>query len=501
MKIKTTRYIILVIFLVSVAFRFFLCAKGGQFFYIDEARFMNGHYLLAHISDCDWTSAIKRITSTYAHTLFIFISAIIEGFRYIYVLVFVDSNAPAFLLADSRIAIEVAAFLLSFASALNILLLYFVVKKSGGTNLQAIIASILLASATSNFYFSRHLLPYDTSITFALIALCFALNRSNSKYNSVLTGLFCGLTTLTYNGYWTISALVWVILIIRSGDRLTKKFEHGIISLLSGISPIILLHVISLLYGGNYLTGMQDWLIATKANQYGDIGIGWKVLISYLWDSEGIVSIIYFISVLSAIYFFFKYRKLELNYKDIGFFSILFIIFTLLFLCDFLKSSVLYGRTIKQITPFFCIALSFPVSVFIENLKSPKQRIFVLVLVLFFGFQILFNFNKCLNLEFPENFISNSNSQQKEYSNMADLTGPNITNTDFNSSLSSFAVINAQTFVPPFTGYRSIPIKEVLLESDHPYNFKPYQYIHYNEQERNQLRQLQLKMKFVELIK
>ena len=82
---------------------------------------------------------------------------------------------------------------------------------------------------------------------------------------------------------------------------------------------------------------------------------------------------------------------------------------------------------------------------------------------------------------------------------MADLTGPNITNIDFNSSLSSFAVINAQIFVPPFTGYRSIPIKKVFLESDHPYNFKPYQYIHYNEQERNQLRQLQLKMKFVEI--
>ena len=187
MKIKTTRYLLLVIFLVSIAFRFFLCTNGGQFFYIDEARFMNGHYLLAHISDGDWTSAIKRITTTYAHTLFIFISAILEGFRYLYVLVFVDSNAPAFLLADSRIAIEVAAFLLSFASTLNILLLYFVVKKSGGTNLQAIIASILLASSTTNFYFSRHLLPYDTSITFALIALIFALKKRNSKMYLFMT--------------------------------------------------------------------------------------------------------------------------------------------------------------------------------------------------------------------------------------------------------------------------------------------------------------------------
>ena len=103
---KTSSYILLFIFFVSVTVRFFFCTNGGQFFYVDEARFMNGHYLLAHISDGDWTSAFKRITTTYAHTLFIFISAIVEGFRFLYILVFIDSSAPAFLLADSRILLK-----------------------------------------------------------------------------------------------------------------------------------------------------------------------------------------------------------------------------------------------------------------------------------------------------------------------------------------------------------------------------------------------------------
>ena len=264
MQNKTTIHILFLIFFISVSLRYFLCTSGGQFFYVDEARFMNGHYLLAHISDGDWTSAIKRITTTYAHTFFIFISAILEGFRYLFVLAFIDSSAPAFLLADSRIAIEVAAYLLSFASSTNIILLYLVVKSSGGTNLQGVIASVMLAASTTNFYFSRHLLPYDISISFALIALIFALKKRNYSLNNVLCGLFCGLTTLTYNGYWTLSALVWLILLYKSKGHLVEKIKCGVISLSTGILPIILLYFISLNYEGNFLEGMQEWLAATK---------------------------------------------------------------------------------------------------------------------------------------------------------------------------------------------------------------------------------------------
>ena len=499
MQSKTSLYILLFIFFVSVTVRFFLCTNGGQFFFIDEARFMNGHYLLAHISDGDWPSALKRITTTYAHTLFIFISAIVEGLRFLYVLSFIDSSAPAFLLADSRIAIEVAAFLLSFASAINIILLYFVVKNSGGTNLQGVIASLMLALSTTNLYFSRHLLPYDVSISFSLIALIFALKNRNSYINNILCGLFCGFTTLTYNGYWTLSALVWIILVYKSSNCLTERIKSGLISLSAGVLPLIILHFISIQYEGNFINGIQEWLIATKENQYGDIGIGWKVLISYLWESEGTVSVLYFASTITAIYFFIKSRKLELNNKDIGFFSVLFIMFILLFLCDILESSVLYGRTIKQTIPFLCFASSYPIAVFLENCKTKKARLLIFSTIIIFGMQVIYNFKNCIEIVFPEDFISISRSQAKDFSNLSDITGPNISNDEFNSSLSNFAVINAQTFVPPFTGNTKIQIKNVFLESDHPYNFKPYQYIHYNIEQRSILRKLKLKMKFVEL--
>lgn len=496
MQNKTTIHILFLIFFISVSLRYFLCTSGGQFFYVDEARFMNGHYLLAHISDGDWTSAIKRITTTYAHTFFIFISAILEGFRYLFVLAFIDSSAPAFLLADSRIAIEVAAYLLSFASSTNIILLYLVVKSSGGTNLQGVIASVMLAASTTNFYFSRHLLPYDISISFALIALIFALKKRNYNLNNVLCGLFCGLTTLTYNGYWTLSALVWLILLYKSKGHLVEKIKCGVISLSTGILPIILLYFISLNYEGNFLEGMQEWLAATKKNQYGDFGIGWKVLIYYLWDSERVVSILYFLSIFTAITFFIKKNRLELNSKDIGFFSILFLIIILICLCDILNNSVLYGRTIKQTIPFFCLAISYPIACLTENFKS---RILIFSSILIFGIQVIYNFKTCLEIEFPNNFILKSSSHKEEFSQFAEISGPNISKLESSSSNHDHAIINAQSLIPPFTGYKNIPIKKIYFESDHPYNFKPYQYIHYRIKERTTLQEIDLKMKFVEL--
>ena len=101
-------------------------------------------------------------------------------------------------------------------------------------------------------------------------------------------------------GLFQYNKLVWTILIFKSSDFIPERFKfYGLISLdIAGVLPLILIQCISLKYDGNFFNGIKEWLIATKANQYGDIRIGWKVLISYLWESEGIVSILYFASAI-----------------------------------------------------------------------------------------------------------------------------------------------------------------------------------------------------------
>ena len=175
------------------------------------------------------------------------------------------------------------------------------------------------------------------------------------------------------------------------------------------------------------------------------------------------------------------------------------LIFILLLLCDILESSVLYGRTIKQTIPFFCLAISYPITCLVENFRSIGSRFIIYLSIFIFGIQICYNFKTCINLVFPENFILKSFSYQKEFSHLTEISGPNISKLESKQCNHDHAVLNAHSLVPPFTGYNDLPIKNILLESDHPYKFKPYQYIHYHIEERRILRDLDLKMKFVEL--
>jgi hypothetical protein len=56
-------------------------------------------------------------------------------------------------------------------SVCNIWLIARIANALGASEIEALFASTLLAMASSFFYFSRHLLPYDVAMTFALAAM------------------------------------------------------------------------------------------------------------------------------------------------------------------------------------------------------------------------------------------------------------------------------------------------------------------------------------------
>ena len=59
---------------------------------------------------------------------------------------------------------------LSQASVLSIALVYAIARRAGRDRVEALIAAALMASAATMFYYSRHLLPYDSSLLLALVA-------------------------------------------------------------------------------------------------------------------------------------------------------------------------------------------------------------------------------------------------------------------------------------------------------------------------------------------
>ncbi len=500
--ILKAEFLLIFTLVISILLRFWLCLKGGQYFFVDEARFVNGHYLLAHFSDGDWHSILKRISTSFAHTLFIFLAAFAEGIRYLYVLCFVNSNASAHLLTQTSVAIESAAFILSFASTANILLLYLITRQLGGSKLQALTASILLFISTTNFYFSRHLLPYDSSISLALIGMYFGSRGNLSLVNNMICGFFGGLATLTYNGYWILSALIWTILILRTPNDWKKRANVAISCALAGISPLLLLHAASAFCGENFLSGMLEWLDGTMDNQNGDFGIGWKVFFSYLWSTERLIFWLYLGGSIIAFKHLRGIPHVPLNHASTGPYCVIFIMGLFFLFSDLVQSSVLYGRTIKQIVPFLCLACSYPLSRILSQTKSNRNLFIALVpCSVILICQFFYNYKQCFDLVFPSQFKNEAFSNFGTASELSSLVGPNIKKLESNYSDVNYTLINCQVLVPPIEGYKPTPEGKVLMSAKHPYTFEPYQYVHYNLSNRTLLKKEVLTMKLVRKLK
>lgn len=149
---------------ISVLSKLLLASKGSQYFAVDEARFLSGHYLLASLADGDFQAMLHRISTNYAHAFFIFFAAFAEGILYIYIDLVNPGDIPAHLLTETRAGIEVAAFVLSFASSISIFLIYVIIRRFGGGQDQALAGAFLMALSTTNYYCARHLVPYDCAI-------------------------------------------------------------------------------------------------------------------------------------------------------------------------------------------------------------------------------------------------------------------------------------------------------------------------------------------------
>src|SRR6185295_5190234 len=59
---------------------------------------------------------------------------------------------------------------LSQASVASIALVYGVARRAGRDRSEGLIAAALMASATTMFYYARHLLPYDVALALGLAA-------------------------------------------------------------------------------------------------------------------------------------------------------------------------------------------------------------------------------------------------------------------------------------------------------------------------------------------
>lgn len=487
----------------STLLRALLVSSGGQTFFVDEARFVNGHYLLSSIVSGSLSESLELILNSPAHTGFIFFSTVTEGLRYLYLFIVTGGTiAPYELTLNPQLGIKIASFILSLPSVMNIALLYAIIRRAGGKEGEALLGAALMSASCSMFYYSRHLVPYDCSIMLSLLALWIGVSSEKKTLHSFVCGFLACLALLTYNGYWILSMVVCGIHILWKKNKATDKLKAIFFTGIGGLTPILILQITSLALGQNYLIDLFAWSKATSGNQQGDFNIGWRVFLQYLWETEHCLLLIWITGLFLSLKALVKNKsKRPLASHNLGTYAF-FVTYLLLILgSDILDTFVVYGRTARMTVPFLCIAVCFPIVGILKGIKS-SQRIavpFLTVITGVFFIQVALNLIPPLRLTFPKEIRTIVKEDYGDVSLTSTYSGKNISAFDHNNSDSRYTLINANKLIPPLIGIKDPPIGRMVLNFKQPYKFKPYQFIHHNEEERQILRNSDLRMTLLQL--
>ena len=193
----------------SLALRVTLALHGGQDYYGDEPRYYRGTVLLNSLRNGEW-EWVRAVLKQPEHAGFTYVALLVAPFHQaLGALAGLGDWSHA---ENIRATLSMAAMVMGLFSTLNLWLIYRLALQAGANRSEAGFALLFAAAANSLFYYSRHLLPYDSSLTFALGGLIFSISGTTRR-RQFLAGCCAALTFQIYNGYWFLVPLLGLALL------------------------------------------------------------------------------------------------------------------------------------------------------------------------------------------------------------------------------------------------------------------------------------------------
>ena len=475
-----------IIVLFSILVRSVLSFKGGQMFWFDEMRFWNGYYILTTIADYEYLNGLKIFITNFDHTLFQIFSIVLQGIRYFICKTFIDGDLQPYMLMESGIGLNICTSLLSCTFAFSIIMMNKILVIIGANKNLRIKIICCFAMSCSLIPYSRHLLPYDLAISIYLLSIYLILNKSY-----LVAGAACMFSILMYNGYSALfyaTVLFSILFIISNETKLFLKIRNYFIGV---ASILVVLQLFGYIVNINYLHGLLEWKNYAQLVQQGDFGIGYKIFFEYLWETESLFVIILILPII-----FFKQLIFHYHTKNILFLGLFFcssIFFILILQSDIIGKAVLYSRTINQIIPFLCIICGCGIYHFLSIKRINKYKIYFFLFGLFVW---IYNFTPIIQMRFPSEikqktkFSANKIYDKSEFSKHKNESIIKLENE--NNQL----LINCSQIFPGIKYYTKYNLSNVKWTIKHPYQYKQYQFMHFNKLERDLLERYPPEIRF-----
>ena len=480
-------------FLLRVA----LVVRGGQYFFPDEARFDRALEFARLTWSGEFASALSYLAERGDHVGWVAIGALPASMQLVLGGL---AGRPAEDFA------YLAAILLSGASVGCIFLTYLISRRLGAPGREALLAAFLAACATSLFYWSRHLLPYDTALLIGLVGVWVALVRRDGHGRSVAAGLLAGATFLVYNGYWTLALAILVLRTVVGASSVRHAAVRAVLAGAAFLLPVAIPLIVSAVAGTDGLAHMRAF---SGSVTQGDWGEGFTLPVEYLWHAEHLQALAFGAAALASCFWaaklgqsrpeaFVSIRSTLVGEGPwrpgstalIGSAVALAILGALAIDAALLRVFVVYGRLVRQVVPFLCIATAFAIVWMLSSRPRPEWAWAALVAAI--AGQAMYNFARPFREEFPRDLEARL-FQFAPMGYALSVDGPELRGPGADGR---FVLVNAQYLHPPRGPGTQTPGTTVLVVP-HPLTYRPYQYEGFRRHERRILRSNDISIRLV----
>jgi len=475
------RSLVLLLALASLL-RLVLVVQGGQLYWPDERLYTQ----VLDIFDLHrgrWIEIVRALFSTQDHLGFALISAVPAAIQF---------ELGHALSRSGNGLMMLPGLALSQASVISIALVYAIARRAGRDHVEALIAAALMASAATMFYYSRHLLPYDSSLTLGLAALWCALGTS--RRDSLLCGAAASAAFATYNGYWLLVGVVLLVHILHEGRTTIRSALLRAVFAGAGflLVPAAIM-LVELATGAPLLFSGMRRLAGTVTDGYAPEGFSapW----AYLWHAEHGLLLAWVAAVLFVILGTTDWNSRRRHAAALWVIAAAFIYLGLGFTSAVLHVFVVMGRQSRQIVPFLCLATAAAAVELLERKRWPSWLVAACVAALVL--QTGWNFRQPLQQRFPRDVISEITAKYGPIDFDNTIEGPPLAREHVESQ---WVLFNAQHLYHPRAPRPPLPASLVeVMRFRHPLQYLPYQYEGLEPMERQVLRNNDIAMRLVDV--
>lgn len=469
-------HVLLILMFAAYLLRLLLIVKGGQFYFPDESRYQRRSVsAVDSLFQADYRSALDKVLAYDKHHGFTAVALAPALFhRAIF-----HINPPAgltwttyWLNRDNDY--RASALIFAMPSVLCIAMMYFLARRAGAGDAESLLAAFMLAACNSFFIFSKHFLPYDSSLLIGLTALWLAIGKRDSVLKQAMAvGSATFLCLWVYFGHVTFALMLALIYCAYLASNWRDALRRSLGMLLGALAlalPLLLYN--DFVLGVDILPALAEF--STSALQ-GEFAEGIVFPFYYFADSEAAVALIWALCLLASGRALWRRQwQTEKRQRALLWFACLLSLYLLLALfSSILQIAVVYGRIARTLAPFIILLSAFGMTPLL--LKRGRKALLLFVAIV--GICALANFVPAMRQDY---FIEVARRARQEYGDLSYETlmsqqSPAIGVYGEAKPLLRYKLLNAGYYFP-ITELTDRPDGEVLMQVPHPFNHKPWQY-------------------------